>query len=94
MQGDQAMNPIGAIILSATTLMVATVAARAQSPQDQSANQVIQAPFFLPDSQPNEPASHPLFTIAGIPAYVWAPVEPHYDANNDRNLAADPFWAG
>jgi hypothetical protein len=94
MQGDQAMNPIGAVILSATTLMVATVAARAQSPQDQSANQVTRAPFFLPGSLANEPASHPLFTIAGIPADVWAPVEPHYDANNDRNLAADPFWAG
>ena len=39
------------------------------------------------------PQSTPLFTISGVMGvYLWAPVEPAYDANSNRNLAANPLW--
>jgi hypothetical protein len=89
------MNSIGAAVLSATALMLATVAvAHAQSPGGPGLGQETQSPFVAPDPTQGEPASHPLFTIGGVEAHIWAPVEPHYDANNNRNLAANPLWAG
>ena len=89
------MKIIGATILGATALMFATVApVHAQSAQVPDQSQVTEAPFFPPSPWPTEPGPPSLFSIAGFNAYLWAPVEPQYDANNNRNLAADPFWTG
>jgi hypothetical protein len=95
MKGDQAMKPIGAAILGATVLTMAAAASPpAQSPQVPSMHQQTEAPYFTPPPPPVRPAWHKLFTIAGFDGRLWAPIEPHYDANNNRNLAADPFWTG
>jgi hypothetical protein len=42
--------------------------------------------------EPNAKRLHRLFTIGGIPAYVYAPVEPPYSSEMNRSLAADPIW--
>jgi hypothetical protein len=43
-------------------------------------------------SPPAEPRSSPLFTFGGLNIRVWAPVEPHYSADANRNLAGEPLW--
>jgi hypothetical protein len=45
-----------------------------------------------PDASVTEP--RPLFNIGNVPVDVWAPVEPPYDANMNRNQAANPVWDG
>lgn len=36
----------------------------------------------------------PLFHFGGLDVGVWAPMEPHYNANGDLDPAAEPFWGG
>jgi hypothetical protein len=85
------MKMINAVFLTAASLMLGTVAAaQAQSPQLPSASQETRAPSLQNDPQ----NAHPLFTIGHLEVHVWAPVEPHYDANMNRTLAGDPPWAG
>jgi hypothetical protein len=43
-------------------------------------------------SPPGEPRSSPLFTFGGLNIRVWTPVEPHYSADANRNLAGEPLW--
>jgi hypothetical protein len=35
-----------------------------------------------------------LLTIGGVPVHVWAPVEPHYSSEADRDPAAQSLWTG
>ena len=87
------MNRIGAVVLGASALMVATVAAgRAQRSEVPSASQTTTAQSVPAGTGRNIPESKPLFMIGGVGVYLWAPVEPPYDANANRNLAADPLW--
>ncbi len=50
-------------------------------------------PYILPDTPANPPQSHPLFTVGRFGVYLWAPVEPPYDAAMNRSLAANPAWS-
>jgi hypothetical protein len=34
----------------------------------------------------------PLFTLGGLGVRVWAPLEPHYNAEANRNLAEQTVW--
>ena len=43
-------------------------------------------------SPPGEPRSSPLFTLGGLDVHVWAPVEPHYNADANRDPAGEAFW--
>lgn len=89
------MNSTSVAVFAAMAMTMATNAfAREQTPRVPSESQVTQAPYYQPNPQPSEPESRALFTVAGLEGHLWAPVEPHYDADNDRNLAADPLWAG
>ena len=36
--------------------------------------------------------SHPLFTLGGLGVRVWAPLEPHYNVEANRNLAGQSIW--
>jgi hypothetical protein len=87
------MNRIGAIVLGASVLMVATAASgRAQSSEIPSASQATPTQS-VPDVTESSPRqSTPLFTFGGMTVYLWAPVEPPYDANMNRSSAADPLW--
>jgi hypothetical protein len=42
--------------------------------------------------EPDTQRLHKLFSIGGMPAYLYTPVEPPYNAAMNRNLAADPIW--
>ena len=88
------MNRIGAIALGASVLMVATVASgRARSSEVPGASQATPAQSVPAGNKSSVPQSTPLFTIGGVVGvYLWAPVEPAYDANANRDLAANPLW--
>ena len=88
------MNRIGAIALGASVLMVATVASgRARSSEVPGASQATSAQSVPAGNESRVPQSTPLFTIGGVVGvYLWAPVEPAYDANANRNIAANPLW--
>jgi hypothetical protein len=36
--------------------------------------------------------SRRLFTLDGLDVHVWAPLEPHYNAEANRNLAGQSIW--
>jgi hypothetical protein len=40
----------------------------------------------------DEPRSRPLFTVGGLDVRVWAPVEPHYNGDANRDPAAESLW--
>jgi hypothetical protein len=88
------MNGIGAIALAASVLMVATVASgRARSSEVPGASKATPAQSVPAGNKSSVPPSTPLFTIGGVVGvYLWAPVEPAYDANANRNIAANPLW--
>jgi ABC-type glycerol-3-phosphate transport system substrate-binding protein len=83
------MKTINTVFLAAASLMLGTAAA-AQAAQGPSASQETRAPSW-PNAARN---AHPLFTIGHLEVHVWAPVEPHYDANMNRTIAGDPPWDG
>ena len=87
------MKTTGAAALGISALLVATcVCARAQSPQTQSISHAVTGSPDASGTVEGLPQSHTLFTIAGLGVSVWAPVEPVYNGNANRNLAADPMW--
>jgi len=87
------MKRTGAAVLGLFAVMVATgVSAAAQSPQTPSMSQAVTGSSDASGTVEGLPQSHTLFTIAGLGVSVWAPVEPVYNGNANRNLAADPLW--
>jgi hypothetical protein len=92
-QGDQAMNKLGVVAFAAAALTVSAAAsAQAQTPASPDVSHVTRAPALPPPPQQGEPQSRSLFTIGGFEVHLWAPVEPHYDPNLNRNQAANPVW--
>lgn len=87
------MNRTVARIFGASALMVTMIAsAQAQSPAVPSATQTTEAPVPLANPAGTAQQSAPLFTIAGVPVRVWAPIEPSYDPNMNRTAAQGPMW--
>ena len=95
------MNMIGAVGLGVFALMVVTVASgRAQtSPSGRTKNSEV--PSISQEKMVQSvPAGTeksvseftPLFMIGRVPVYLWAPVEPPYNPNANRDPAADPLW--
>ena len=37
--------------------------------------------------------SHPPFKLGGLGVRVWAPLEPHYNVEANRNLAGQSIWS-
>ena len=72
--------------------------AYAQSPQHKparhrtqpTANQTIISPYGPPAPPATQPPA--LFRIGNLPARLWAPVPPPYDARANHNNAANPLW--
>ena len=89
------MRTIG--MLGAAALVIGTVGAPvgtawAQSPQGSGFNQETTAPALRGRPQDGLPESRPLFSIGKLEVHIWAPMEPYYDANMNRNAAANPIW--
>jgi len=95
------MNMISAVGLGVLALMAATVATgRAQNapsgrtktskvPAISQEKKVQSIPTITERSVPE---ATPLFMIGGVPVYLWAPVEPPYNAHANLDPAADPLW--
>ncbi|HEY0182534.1 MAG TPA: hypothetical protein VGC09_06960 [Rhodopila sp.] len=87
------MKMIGAVALGAVALMAATAAtAQAQNPQVPDSTLFSRAPAAPPASLQAQSQPRPLFTIGGLEVHLWAPVESPYNANMNRNQAANPLW--
>jgi hypothetical protein len=87
------MNTISAAILGASALMVATVApGRAQNSEVPSMSQTTRVQSAPAGTGRTVPQLTPLFTIGGVPVYLWAPVEPPYNTHAGQDLATDPLW--
>ena len=94
------MKTIGAVVLGASVMMLATVASvRAQNP-DWDASQSRQTNSVEGSLEGSAPQSQPLFTIGGVGVHVWTPVGSPYDSHANTNLAtgalfgADPNQSG
>jgi hypothetical protein len=92
-----AMLALKALALVAATAASAQVKQPATDPPPRplpSENQTITAQPVPtnPDATVTQP--RPLFNIGNLPVDVWAPVEAPYDANMNRNQAANPVWDG
>ena len=87
------MNGISAMALGAFVLMVAAVASgRARSSEVPGTSQATPVQSVPAGNKSGVPQLTPLFTIGGVVGvYLWAPVEPTYDASANRNLAANPL---
>ena len=87
------MNTTGALMLAIFVAVGATTASgQEQYPNKAGANPQVGASIAEVAPEPSDQQSRPLFTIGGLPVRAWAPVEPHYNAAANRNLAADPLW--
>jgi hypothetical protein len=88
------MNGISAMALGAFVLMVAAVASgRARGSEVPGTSHATPAQSVPAGNKSSVPPSTPLFTIGGVlGVYLWAPVEPAYDANANRDLAAKSLW--
>jgi hypothetical protein len=87
------MNTTGALMLGIFVAVGATTASgQEQYPMKADTNQQIGASTAEVAPEPSDQQSRPLFTIGGLPVRAWAPVESHYNAAANRNLAADPLW--
>jgi hypothetical protein len=67
----------------------ATANGQEQFSQPPGADQVT-APGFV--SGRDDQQSRRLFTLDGLDVHVWAPLEPHYSAEANRNLAEQTIW--
>jgi hypothetical protein len=87
------MNRIGASILAASALMLATVspglAQNSVAPNLSQATKAAPAPAGTVTGVREAP---PLFKIGDVPVHLWAPVQPPYDSRMNRDPAAEPFW--
>jgi hypothetical protein len=99
-QGDRVMKLLVTLTLTASALVAATTAsAQVKKPtadppprpvQAESQTVTAQSVPTNPDATVSQP--RPLFNIGNLPVDVWAPVEPPYDANMNRNQAANPVF--
>jgi hypothetical protein len=47
---------------------------------------------YAADGSARHEPSSPLFAIDGLDVHIWAPLEPHYNGEADRDPAAEPLW--
>jgi len=85
------MNIAGALILGSSVAVMTTAALGQERmlPPAGADRQIGAASNPVP---PEPGRSPPLFKIGGLSVHVWAPVEPDYNAEANRNLAADQLW--
>jgi hypothetical protein len=67
----------------------ATANGQEQYPQAPGVGQVTE-PGLVPGQEDRQ--SRRLFTLDGLDVHVWAPLEPHYSAEVNRNPAGQTIW--
>jgi hypothetical protein len=87
------MNPIMTAALGSLALLAASAAyAQQRNSPAAGASYVFGAGPASGGSPVDAPGSSPLFTIGGVGVHVWAPVEPHYNGEANRDPAAESLW--
>jgi hypothetical protein len=92
-QEEVTMTKVGAMLLGALPLLLAT-AAYAQAPGSQVGGTVQTYPYVPSETAPPNNGREPLFSIGNVPVSVWAPTEPTYNTQADRSAADNPLWPG
>jgi hypothetical protein len=84
------MNQCAAVVFGAVVVAgAATANGREQYPHPPGVGQVT-APVFVTGRDDGQ--SRRLFTLDGLDVHVWAPLEPHYNVEANRNLAEQTIW--
>ena len=91
---------LAASVLAASALLLMTgVPAGAQPKQTPTPGQATRPTVTgqsttsaVETPSPPPPGPRPLFKIGDLNVGIWAPVQAPYNANNNRNLAANPMW--
>jgi hypothetical protein len=87
------MHPIMAVALSGLAVMVASTAnSQERSSPMPDTGHAYGIGSAADGAARDEPRSPPLFTAGGLEVHVWAPVEPHYNGDANRDPAAEPLW--
>jgi hypothetical protein len=87
------MNPMIAVAFGGFALLAAATAhGQEQNTPALDPGYVYGAGAAAEGSTRDEPRSPPLFTIGGLDVRVWAPVQPHYNGENNRDPAAEALW--
>jgi hypothetical protein len=88
--GIAAMNRCVAVVFGVVLVARATTASgQEQNPQLPGIGQVTAPGLTGIVSGRDDRQSRPLFTLGGLGVRVWAPLEPHYNAEANRNLAGE-----
>jgi hypothetical protein len=84
------MNRCVAVVFGVVVVAGASTAnGQEQYPQPPGVGQVTE-PGSVPGQDDRQ--SRVLFTLDGLDVHVWAPLEPHYNAEANRNLAGQSIW--
>jgi hypothetical protein len=87
------MNRIIAVAFGGLAVVAASMAhGQERSSLAPDAGYVFGVGLTADGSARDEPRSAPLFTIGSLPVRVWAPVEPHYNGDANRDPAAESLW--
>jgi hypothetical protein len=85
------MNRCVAVVFGVVAVAgAATANGQEQYPQAPGVGQATE-PGLVPGQDDRQ--SLRLFTLDGLDVQVWAPLEPHYDAEANRNLAGQIIWS-
>jgi hypothetical protein len=81
-------------LAASAALLTAVVPARAQpKPAPTTGPTVTGQSTTSTIETPAPPAGpRPLFRAGNVTVGIWAPIQAPYNANNNRNLAANPIW--
>jgi hypothetical protein len=91
--GKATMNQIIAVAFGGLAMIAASTAhGQERSTLTPATGYMFGTGTTVDGSPAGEPRSSPLFTFGGLDVHVWAPMEPHYNAEANRDAAAEPFW--
>jgi hypothetical protein len=88
------MHPIMAVAFGGLAAIVASTA-NAQEPSSPilDTGHAIGIGSAADNAAPDQPPSRPLFTVGNLDVRIWAPMEPHYNGDANRDAAAESLWA-
>jgi hypothetical protein len=91
--GIATMNRSVAVVFGVVVVAgLATANGQEPNPQPPSVDQVAATGQTGFASSQDRRQSHPLFTLGWLGVSVWAPLEPHYNVEANRNLAGQSIW--
>jgi hypothetical protein len=87
------MSPMITVAFGGLAVLAAsTVHAQERNSSAAGTGYVFGAGPVADGSARDESRSPPVFTIGGLDVHVWAPVEPHYNGEANRDPTAESLW--